>query len=988
MFVIAGLVAAAAIAQSEQDRRQRERALVTAHIRDHAHFLESYVTRAMSASYALAALVEVGQGDVPDFDAVAARMLPLYPGASELLLAPDGVIRHIAPLRGNEKALGLDLLTYPSQKEEASITRKSGQLTLAGPLELVQGGEALAGRLPVSLKDASGQPKFWGFTEVVMRLPQALQAAQLADLTASGYRFQLWRRPPGSGAPQIIQASTNYPLTDPVEVTVDVPNGTWILSADLTHGWSDPAGVSLKAAVGVMLALLSGYLATLLVSQRARSGELETLATQRTADIKLAKDQLKSLLDAIPDLVWLKDVDGNYLCCNPQLARYFDATESEIIGRTDHDFVDRAIADAFRENDRKAMEADKPRANEEWLSFPRDGYRGLFETIKAPMRGSDGNIIGILGIARDVTSRYRAERIARLTKTRLSIALQATRIAIWDWDLKRDRWYASREYYTTLGYVPESEGDRKIWLGRVHPDDRAQVRAIIESARTGLPHVYEYEARIRHADGTYRWMSVRGKTVERNRYGVATRMVGVRTDITEKRNAEERIKRLAHYDTLTELPNRVLLNELMAKAITAAQGKDDSLAVLVLDINKFRNVNSTFGQTIGDDLLVKVAQRIREIVPEENIVARVGADTFVIVLFGTKSNQATRTAERLLDALTTPIRTHELELVVTPSIGISLYPTHGSDFDTLLKCADTAMHRAKHHGLNHYLFFTEEMQLRSSRNLVLEIALRHAIERRELQLYYQPQISLIDGRITGAEALLRWRNPDLGNVSPGEFIPVIEDSGQILQIGTWVLRTAAAQLRNWMAEGIDPFTLAVNISSVQFRHPNLSGLIGKILRETDIHPRYLELELTERVAADDPLGAIAVMKELHQLGVRIAIDDFGTGYSSLNYLKRFRVHKLKIDQSFVRGLADDPEDQAIVKTIITLANSLGVETIAEGVEEPEQIAFLQAHGCKEAQGFFFSKPVPAEQFATLWRESRELQASTRRISTAANSERA
>ena len=909
MFVVCGLIAAAAITQSEQARRQHERVLVAAHIQDHAHFLEGYVTRALSASYALAALVEVGQGDVPDFDAVAARLLPRYPGASEVLLAPDGVIRHIAPLRGNEKALGLNLLIHPDLKEEASITRESGQLTLAGPLELVQGGEALAGRLPVFLKDRSGQPKFWGFTEVVMRLPQALQPAQLTELTASGYRYRLWRRPPGSGTPQIIQASANDPLTDPVEATIHVPNGTWTLSAELARGWGDPAGMSVKTAIGLVLALLSGYLTTVLVSQRARSSELESQATQRTLDIKLAKDQLKSLLDAIPDLVWLKDVEGVYLCCNPQLARYFDATEAEIIGRTDYDFVDRTLADAFRENDRKAMEADEPRANEEWLTFQRDGHRGLFETIKAPMRGSDGNVIGVLGIARDVTSRYRAEKVARLTKTRLSIALQATQIAIWDWDLKRDRWYASREYYTHLGYPPESkQGDTELWLERIHPEDLLHWYAPPSTApEPGLPQVYEYEVRVRHANGTYRWTSVRGKTVERDRHGMATRMVGVRIDITDKRNAEERIKRLAHYDTLTGLPNRVLLNELMIKAITIAQSREDSLAVLVLDIDKFRNVNSTFGQTIGDDLLVKVAKRIKEVIPEEDAAARVGAErSFVIVLFEAETTQATRTAQRLLDALSTPVRTRELELVVTPSIGIALYPANGSDFDTLLKCADTAMHGAKHHGRNHYLFFTEEMQLRAGRNLVLEIGLRHAIERGELQLYYQPQVSLIDGRITGAEALLRWHNPDLGSVSPTEFIPVIEDSGQILQIGTWVLRTAATQLRDWMAEGIDPFTLAVNISSIQFQHPNLSGLISKILHETGINPRYLELELTERVAADDPLGAIAVMKDLHQLGVRIAIDDFGTGYSSLNYLKRFRVHKLKIDQSFVRGLADDP----------------------------------------------------------------------------------
>ena len=969
VFCVTCLIAAVIVAQSEHARREHERALVAAHIRDHAHYLESYMTRALSASYALAALVEVGQGQVPDFDAVAAQLLPLYPGASELLLAPDGVIQHIAPLAGNQQALGLNLLSYPSQRTEASMTRASGQLTLAGPLELVQGGEALAGRLPVYLKEAGGPKKFWGFTEVVMRLPQALKAAQLSELTASGYRYQLWRRYPGSDTPQIIEASFNGPLADPVEASVHVPNGIWTLSVELEHGWSDPLGVALKAAVGLILAVLSGYLAAVLVRQSARRNELETLASQRATDIKVAKDQLRAVLDTIPDLVWLKDANGIFLFGNPQLERYFGAPEGQIMGRTDYDFLDRALADAFRENDRKAMEADRPRANEEWLTFARDGYRGLFETIKAPMRGSDGKVIGILGIARDVTSRYRAQKVAKLTKTRLTIALQATQIAIWDWDLKRDRWYASREYYTHLGYPPEfKRGDREVWLGRVHPEDRARVRATIEDARTGVPQLYEYEARLLHADGTYRWMSVRGKTVERDRRGLATRMVGVRIDITDKKNAQERIKRLAHYDTLTELPNRALLNERMPTVLAQAQSQEESVAVLVLDIDKFRNINDTFGQTIGDELLVKIAKRIKEVAPEEDIVARIGADIFVVVLFGADTIQATWTAERLLDALSTPVRARELELVVTPSIGIALFPSHGTDFDTLLKCADTALHRAKHNGRNHYLFFTEEMQIRAGRNLVLEISLRHAIDRGELQLHYQPQISLIDGRITGAEALLRWSNPDLGSVSPAEFIPVIEDSGQILQIGTWVLRTAAAQLSDWFAAGIAPFTLAVNISSVQFRHPNLPELIGNILRETRVDPRHLELELTERVAADDPLGAIAVMNELHRLGVRISIDDFGTGYSSLSYLKRFRVHKLKIDQSFVRGLANDPEDQAIVKAIINLASSLGVETIAEGVEEIEQIAFLKTQGCQEAQGFYFSQPVPAEQFTVLLRE--------------------
>ena len=968
VLVLAAVMAAIVIFESESARQQHERVLVDGLAKDYARHLEAYIDRALSAASALAALVEVSQGDIPNFDDVASRLLLLYPGASELVLAPGGTIRHIAPLQGNERAIGLDLLSYPTQRTEASVARDTGRLTLAGPLDLVQGGQALAGRLPVYLKSMEGK-SFWGFTEVVMRLPDALAPAQLSRLPAQGYLYRLWRISPQSRSEQSIATSSSGTPLDPVEEAVRVPNGTWTLSVAPARGWGDPLGVSLKAAVGLIVALLSGYLTELLLELRTRRRELEALLAQRAADVSLVKERLKATLDAIPDLVWLKDVDGRFLSCNPQLEKYFGASEAQIVGRTDYDFVDRQLADLFRENDRKAVEVNRSRANEEWLTFATDGYRGLFETVKTPMHDRGGQLIGVLGIARDITARYRAEKAAKVSRTRLRVALQATQIAIWEWDIKRDRWYASRVYYTGLGYTPEpGRGNTEVWMERVHPEDRPRVRATIEAVLRGDSEVYEYEARLRHKDGSYRWTSARGKATARDSQGRATRMVGVRWDITEKKRAEERIQRLAHYDTLTALPNRALLAERMSDVIALALATRESLAVLVLDIDKFKNINDTFGHSIGDELLLEVAKRIQSLAREEDTVARIGGDTFVMVLSAAKAQQAARMAQRLLDSMSTPFRTRQLEFVVTPSIGIALFPTHGMDLDALLKCADAAMHRAKSHGRNHYVFFTEDMQVRSARNLVIENTLRHAIDRGELYLHYQPQISLADGRITGAEALLRWTNPDLGTVSPAEFIPITEDSGQILQIGTWVLRSAATQLRDWLAAGLDPFTLAINLSSVQFRHPNLPGLIRKILLETNLKPSYLELELTERVAMDDPAGAITIMNELHELGVRISIDDFGTGYSSLNYLKRFRAYKLKIDQSFVRGLDSDPEDQAIVKAIIDLAGSLGMETIAEGVETAAQAAFLQSHGCHKAQGFHFSHPLPADEFAALARD--------------------
>jgi diguanylate cyclase (GGDEF)-like protein/PAS domain S-box-containing protein len=952
----------------ERDRLQRKRTVISGYAQDQARLLEVHVDRALSASYALAALVRVGNGNIPNFDEVAAQMLPLYPGASELVLSVGGRIQNVAPLHGNEQAIGLDLLNYPGQKVEATISRDTGKLTLAGPFELVQGGLALAGRLPVFLSAAQGA-SFWGFTEVVMRLPEALTPAQLSQLVARGYNYELWRIHPQTGRKQVIDASSHLALIAPVEQTLQVPNGTWTLSVAPVEGWSDPAGLGIRIGLGLSFSLLLAYLAKVLLELKARSEALEVLVGRRTTSIVAAKNHLEAILDAIPDLVWLKDVDGRYLSCNPQFERYFGAPEERIVGRTDYDFIDSKLADSFRETDRKAMVADQPPVSEAWLEFADNSRRGLFETIKTAMRDSKGDVIGVLGIARDITARKRAEKAAKMSKTRLSVTLEATQVSIWDWNIPRDRWYVSRSYFTSLGYKYErGQPDREIWLSRVHPEDRPNVRRMIDQALTGISGGYEYEARIRHADGSYRWVSVRGRVVQRDSRGLATRMVGVRIDITEQKEAEERIQRLAHFDALTGLPNRTLLDDRITYAIGMAQRQQEPMAVLILDIDKFKNINDTFGHSIGDELLMEVARRMKSSAREDETVARIAGDEFILVLPGTDANRAAHVAQQLLESLSSRYRIEQLELVVTLSIGIAMYPSDGRDFGELLKCADTAMHRAKDDGRNRYVFFTAEMQAISARKLLVENALRNALERRELQVYYQPQVSLVNGEIIGAEALLRWTHPDLGSVPPSEFIAVAEDSGQILQIGTWVLRGAVTQLKVWLDSGLPPMTMAVNLSSVQFRHPNLPELIRQILAEANMPPHYLELELTERVAMGDPLGIIAVMNNLHQLGVRISIDDFGTGYSSLNYLKRFHAYKLKIDQSFVSGVTEDPEDKGIVCAIINLANSLGLQTTAEGVETAEQLAFLRAQGCNEAQGYYFSKPLPADSFAALVRD--------------------
>ncbi len=435
-------------------------------------------------------------------------------------------------------------------------------------------------------------------------------------------------------------------------------------------------------------------------------------------------------------------------------------------------------------------------------------------------------------------------------------------------------------------------------------------------------------------------------------------------DITDRKLAEERVQFLAYYDALTGLPNRALLQDRLSQALAAARRQKDKVAVLFLDIDRFKDINDSLGHSVGDLLLQKIAERLQGWGREQDTVARLSGDEFVITLTHAKdAPDAAVATERLMDALSGEFVVEGHAVSIGCSVGIRLFPEHGTDCETLIKNADAAMYSAKADGRNNFRFFNENMNAQVVERLTLESSLRLALSKDELFLMYQPQMEISTGRITGLEALLRWQHPTLGLLPPNQFIRIAENSGLILPIGEWVLRTACSQVRKWQEDGLAAVTVAVNISAIQFRQPGFCGLVRKVLRETGLPPQCLELELTESLLLANAELMLVVVHELKDMGVTLAIDDFGTGYSSFSYLKQFRVNKLKIDRSFIQDVAVNPDDAAITTAIISMAKSLHLNVIAEGVENEAQMSFLRAHHCEEIQGYYCSKPLTAEKAA-------------------------
>ena len=594
-------------------------------------------------------------------------------------------------------------------------------------------------------------------------------------------------------------------------------------------------------------------------------------------------------------------------------------------------------------------------------SYPVEVRLQLSHTEKPPV---------FVATIQDITERLRSEQALRESEASLAKAQRIAHIGNWERNLVTNEIRWSEETYRIFGLTPQrSPINFAAFLNLIHPDDRQTVVENVNKAANEM-RPYGTEFRLIRPDGTERVVRAQAE-VECGSDGEPARLIGTIQDITEQRRAQERLNHLAHYDTLTGLPNRLLLQDRLNQAMVEADRHDRLVAVIFLDLDRFKLINDTLGHDMGDALLKSVAERLKSCVRAGDTISRLGGDEFTIVLASVGHvDDVAHVAQKIIEGFVSPFHINGRELFISPSMGITLYPFDDNDIDCLLRNADAAMYHAKELGRNTFQFYTAELNRRTAKRLALETALRHAIERDELLLHYQPQLDLKTGRITGAEALLRWQHAETGLISPLEFIPLAEETGLIIPIGEWVLRTACAQARTWHENGFNDLQISVNLSGRQFQHRHLARVVKKVLRDTRLDPNLLDLELTESLLMHNTDAILGAMDELHAHGVAFSMDDFGIGYSSLSYLKRFPIDRLKIDQSFVRDIPHDPDDAAIARAIISMAHSLGIKVIAEGVETTRQLAFLKANRCDIMQGYYFSKPVTAEAMTDLLQNDR------------------
>lgn len=950
------VVGALVIWNLEQNRREAKRAAALHVATNHALLIRNSLDQALAINYSMAALVRLSQGAPRRFEEAARELLPYFGAVSHIALSPQGVITQVYPLEGNEKSIGFNPLNDPVQARDARRAMETGQLTLAGPVQLVQGGLGAVARLPIFLEDPSGR-QFWGFSSVIIRINKLLEQANFHQLDKGVMAYELWSNNPDTGARDMIVINANEHLSSPVAKDIQVPNGRWTLSIQPLDGWTNPWQIAGEVFVAGLLSVMLAWLAILLINLQRRRIGLQSAVADQTRELLNARAELQATLDAIPDLLFDLDSDGiihGYHTNQPEL---LTVPPGRFLGQNFRQFLPpHAVA---------VVEAAQQEADEKGLSMGQFysvtvGENTLVMELSVSRKAAELGQQRYVVLARDITERRLAEAELRVAATAFE-ASEGMMITDPDGNIVR----VNKAFTEITRFSAEEVIGKNPRILRSGRHDRNFYQQMWKAILTEGNWRGEIWNRRKSGDIFPEWLTI---TAVRNKHNDITHFVSTLTDISELKQNEERIHHLAFFDPLTQLPNRRLLHDRLEHAVATSLRQKSHGALLFIDLDDFKTLNDNRGHHIGDLLLVAVAERLRHSVREQDTVARLGGDEFVVVLEGLGENRdaaatyAQRVAEKILVHLNQVYRLEQREYFNTPSIGICLFGEVHVVIDDLLKQADQAMYHAKAAGRNTLRFFDPEMQTVTAQRFALQHEIREALQRNQFQLYLQPQLNAL-GQVKGAEALIRWLHPQRGMVSPLEFIPIAEDSGLIIPLGSWIVEAACKQLVSWSGNPATAnLNLAINVSARQIQQSNFVEQLLEIVKRTGANPRQLKLELTESMLVDNPQDIIAKMDALKPHGINFSLDDFGTGYSSLSYLKRLPINELKIDKSFVNDILTDPNDAAIARMIIRLAQSMELIVIAEGVETKEQRDWLEQEGCYKYQGYYFGRPMSAEKF--------------------------
>ncbi|ASP39623.1 hypothetical protein CHH28_13495 [Bacterioplanes sanyensis] len=660
---------------------------------------------------------------------------------------------------------------------------------------------------------------------------------------------------------------------------------------------------------------------------------------------------LQRLLQQLPDMVWMKDTQGVYLACNAQFERFFGACEAQILGRTDFDFVDAALANFFLQHDQKAMRADHPLVNEEKITLS-DGTEVLLETTKTAVHDDQGELLGVLGIGHNITQRKTNEQIAHKSLARYKAILDTTLDGFWEMDPNGNVVDVNDTFCQLSGFSRQELIGMSVWQLDAMVTMSEVKQRITEIMQSGGQ---VFESRLSRKDGSTWPVEVSVNNAEPG----ANRLFAFFRDISARKKAEHDLKQITHFDLLTGLANRSQLEQAINDEIHPLRHDLKHTAVVFIDMDGFKAINEKMGNTIGDQLLVAVGLRLRRVLRGGDTLARMSGDEFAAVLPGFNDQQdCIFTVQRLLAALQQPFHIHDREIQVSASIGVTFHPQQQDvTCEQLIRQADQAMYEAKQAGRNRFHVFNldhdrQQLQLNAKVDAIL-----NAIQQQQFELYYQPKVNMFSGQVIGFEALIRWNHPQLGLLSPGQFLPDIEQHPVMADLGQWTLTTALDQLAQWQQLALP---ISVNMAAPHLLKPGfVESLAGYLSEHPLVSPQQLELEVLETGALENIDAAIEVIGRCQRLGIHFSLDDFGTGYSSLNYLKLLPVETLKIDRSFVTDMMNNPRDLSILDGIVRLAQAFDRQVIAEGVETQEQGLFLLLLGCQQAQGFGIARPMPA-----------------------------